>query len=117
MSNVAKVAPGTVVFVFALRYDAEPESEASHCRFIASPGWKSPDGSQHYNRTVYEIQRMDLSGQPRWEDCDDKPPVVLMAELFRRVVAPHALGIPISREDGAVRTVDLGTIVVPRSAP
>lgn len=117
MSNVAKVAPGTVVFVFALRYAAEPELEEGRGRLIAAPGWKCHEGRYHDSQMVYEVQRPDLSGQPRWEHCANTPPVVLMSELFRRVVAPHALGIPISREDGAVRTVDLGTIVVPRSAP
>lgn len=113
------ISPGTVVFLFSLRFQDEPESAATRCRFIASPGHVLLNGERVYAQQVYECERPDLAGQPRWERQDDKPPTTLMTEVFNRLAQGsngQSVGVVSTTEAGnGVRSLNLGTIVIKRS--
>jgi len=104
--------PNTMVFLFDVRYPDEPNEKATHCRHIVIPGNVAQGGDQ-FDQQLYQIEQTDVTGKPHWVAYGDAPPNALMADLFLRVCA-GAAGQARPREDGPVRTVDLGTIVVPR---
>ena len=115
----SSVSPGTVVFLFALRYDDEPASAATNCRFIAAPGYVKPSGERFYNEEIYEVEVPDRTGQPRWSALDEKPPNALMTEVFNRLASGSRGGsvgvVSLAEAANGVRTIDLGMITIRRT--
>lgn len=106
----SEVFPGTVVFLFTLRFHDEPVAAATRCRFIAAPG---------YVKQSYEVDHLDLAGQPRWESLGEKPPIALMTEVFNRLASGSQGGsvgvVSLAEAPNGVRTIDLGMITIRRT--
>lgn len=116
----SEVRPGTVVFLFALRFHDEPADAATRCRLIAAPGFVTADESiRVYDHLVYEVERLDLAGQPRWAFADNNPPVVLMTEVFNRLASGSQGGsvgvVSLAEAPNGVRTIDLGMVTIRRT--